>query len=74
MKHRMIALLLSLCCLTALFGCSVPEEYRYTNPTEYVAWEPTEAPVDKPEEPKPTVNCYKLLQNPYFSITQMLRI
>ena len=44
MKHRMIALLLGLCCLTALFGCSVPEEYRYTNPTEYVAWEPTEAP------------------------------
>ena len=54
MKHRIIALLLGLCCLTALFGCSVPEEYRYTNPTEYVAWEPTEAPADKPEEPKPT--------------------
>ena len=54
MKNRTIALLLCLCCLVSLYGCSVPEEYRYTNPTEYIHWEPTDPPADKPEEPKPT--------------------
>ena len=54
MKHRTIALVLCLCCIAALFGCSVPEEYRYITPTEYLPWEPTDPPADKPTEPAPT--------------------
>ena len=53
MKKRIIALLLCICTLTVLFGCAVPEEHRFVNPTEWVEWEPTDPPAVKPTDPAP---------------------
>ena len=54
MMRRIISFVLCLFCLTGLCACSVPEEQRFINPTEYVDWEPTDPPATKATEPKPT--------------------
>lgn len=54
MRHRIVALLLCISCLTALCACAVPEEYRYVNPVESTGWTPTEPSVPAPAESAPT--------------------
>lgn len=51
MMKRIIALVLCICCLVIQFGCSVPEEYRYINPTESCPWEPTDSPEEEATTP-----------------------
>lgn len=54
MRNRILALLLCVCTLISLCACSVPEEYRFVNPTETFDWEPTEPPTTQATEPAPT--------------------
>lgn len=68
MRNRMIALLLCICSMTALFGCAVPEEHRFINPTESMEWEPTEPPATKPAAPAPSET-----QAPHLTAEDMAR-
>lgn len=68
MRNRMIALLLCICSLTALFACAVPEEHRFINPTESVEWEPTEPPATKPAASVPAET-----QAPHLTAEDMAR-
>ena len=56
MKQNILSICAVILCLLMLTGCTLPEDQRFVNPTEYVPWEPTEptATEETKPQPKPT--------------------
>lgn len=52
MITKRLSILLCLILVLQLWGCALPEDQRFVNPTEYIEWEPTEPKETKPQEPE----------------------